>query len=398
MTGNTASFMHLATPSDTNAFVANGKLVVVPTLSEPVLGPLDTSTVDLWGDSPATQCTSNYNQGCLQTGNAARILPPVMSAMLRTEKSFSFRYGRVEVRAKLPSGQWLRPVFRLLPKYDSYGEWPQSGEMIVLEGNHGFATSHVHYGPYNISYGEASKMIPLDDDEFHVFGLYWDEHELYTYLDTRENVVARLTGFGSHPLWNERWGDNETSPWRGRRVQAPFDQLFYLSVGLRVGGTDGFFPDGVDGKPWNDTAIDHKATFYRAKDTWWPTWANASGRFEIDDVSVWATSEASNWAYHGAFDKAPAPKSDVLLFSDSFETLEMRHWKPEITMNTHGEFQMFVNHRQTGFVRDATLFLRPTLSADIIGNWSLYQGYIDMWGTDLPSKCTSAAASGCGHL
>lgn len=37
------------------------------------------------------------------------------SARVRTAESFSFRYGRVEVRAKLPRGDWLWPAIWMLP-------------------------------------------------------------------------------------------------------------------------------------------------------------------------------------------------------------------------------------------------------------------------------------------
>ncbi|RHZ27306.1 hypothetical protein DYB37_007097 [Aphanomyces astaci] len=412
MTGHRTSFMHMSTADQANSYVANGHLVLAPTLSAPVVGFLDNSTVDLWGTSPATLCTSNFNHGCLQTGTGASILPPIRSATLRTEKSFSFRYGRVEVRAKVPTGKWLRPVFRLLPKYDSYGEWPQSGEVVLFEGREdGQAVeSRVHYGPFNMSTGSEPQLTRFNrmnnqtnesDDGFHLYGLYWDENELYMYVDSRDNIVSRVHGYGTSSLWQSQWGDvNDTSPYRQQRLQAPFDQQFYLSVGLRVGGTDGFFPDHVDGKPWNDTSSRHKETFDKALPEWGPTWSTKpdASWFEIDQVSVWATSAASSWTYHGSFGQAGEVDGDKLLFSDSFATLDMRHWKPEITMNTGGEFQMYVNHRQVGFVRNKTLVLRPALSADIIGNASLFEGYMDMWGTDVPSKCTAAAASGCGHV
>lgn len=35
---------------------------------------------------------------------------PIQSARLRTAESFHFKYGRVEVKAKLPRGDWLWPV------------------------------------------------------------------------------------------------------------------------------------------------------------------------------------------------------------------------------------------------------------------------------------------------
>lgn len=57
------------------------------------------------------RCTvlQDYNQECRRKAEFARILPPIVSAKLTTRKSFSFKYGKVEIRAKLPKGNWLYP-------------------------------------------------------------------------------------------------------------------------------------------------------------------------------------------------------------------------------------------------------------------------------------------------
>lgn len=34
---------------------------------------------------------------------------PIRSAKIRTHDAFSFKYGKVEVSAKLPTGDWLLP-------------------------------------------------------------------------------------------------------------------------------------------------------------------------------------------------------------------------------------------------------------------------------------------------
>jgi len=51
----------------------------------------------------------------------------VISGKLTTVQSFSFTYGRVEVRAKLPKGDWLWPAIWLMPTNFEYGSWPASG-------------------------------------------------------------------------------------------------------------------------------------------------------------------------------------------------------------------------------------------------------------------------------
>lgn len=46
---------------------------------------------------------------CRQKPRAFIILPPTISAQITTKDSFSFTYGVVEVRARLPKGDWIYP-------------------------------------------------------------------------------------------------------------------------------------------------------------------------------------------------------------------------------------------------------------------------------------------------
>ncbi len=43
-------------------------------------------------------------------------------------------YGRVEVRARMPTGDWLWPAVWMMPRDSVYGEWPKSGEIDIFEG------------------------------------------------------------------------------------------------------------------------------------------------------------------------------------------------------------------------------------------------------------------------
>lgn len=57
----------------------------------------------------------------------------MVSQRIRTKGVFSFRYGRVEARAKLPSGDWTWPAIWMLPEDKKYGGWPASGEIDIVE-------------------------------------------------------------------------------------------------------------------------------------------------------------------------------------------------------------------------------------------------------------------------
>jgi beta-glucanase (GH16 family) len=102
------------------SFVNNSKLNIKPILTEDKIGADSVRngyTYDVWGGNPADQCTANQFYGCSRTSDGFHYINPVMSAKLTTVNSFSFKYGRVEVRAKLPKGKWLWPAIWLLPRY-----------------------------------------------------------------------------------------------------------------------------------------------------------------------------------------------------------------------------------------------------------------------------------------
>ena len=60
----------------------------------------------------------------------------------------SFLYGRVEMRAQIPTGGGMWPAFWMMPQDDAYGGWAASGEIDIMESSN--ATTSVggalHYG------------------------------------------------------------------------------------------------------------------------------------------------------------------------------------------------------------------------------------------------------------
>lgn len=107
------------------------------------------------------RCTNAAHSGCKRSGNNEKILNPIKSARLRTLNSFAFKYGKVEIAAKLPSGDWLLPSIKFLPLRNVYGNYPASGEIDLVEarGNRDLVkagvnigndqiTSSLHFGPY----------------------------------------------------------------------------------------------------------------------------------------------------------------------------------------------------------------------------------------------------------
>jgi hypothetical protein len=76
-------------------------------------------------------------------------------------------------------------------------------------------------------------------------------------------------------------------PWsQTGNPSTPFDQSFYLILNVAVGGTNGWFQDGLQGKPWVDASPTSKLDFWKARDQWLPTWEE-NGEFRIKSVKMW---------------------------------------------------------------------------------------------------------------
>ncbi|XP_014665919.1 PREDICTED: beta-1,3-glucan-binding protein-like [Priapulus caudatus] len=119
-----------------NSYTRDGKLFIKPMLLEDKYSPgfVKSGSVNLWGmNGVGDVCTGHSYSGCERKGNGVHYLNPVTSARLRTLNSFAFRYGRVEVRAKMPAGDWLWPAIWMLPRGWPYGQWPASGEIDIVE-------------------------------------------------------------------------------------------------------------------------------------------------------------------------------------------------------------------------------------------------------------------------
>mmetsp|Transcript_8905 Transcript_8905/g.6666 ORF Transcript_8905/g.6666 Transcript_8905/m.6666 type:complete len:180 (-) Transcript_8905:58-597(-) len=153
--------------------------------------------------------------------------------------------------------------------------------------------STLHWGPdwsqnrYYLSHQDYFHTTGLDE-EFHVYGLYWDEDKMYTYLDDESNKVLDLD-FTSQSFF-ERGGfsDSIQNPWVGEDNSAPFNREFYLILNVAVGGTNAYFPDGVGGKPWTNDDPNSVNAFWNAKDQWYSTWEDEKSALRVDWVKVWS--------------------------------------------------------------------------------------------------------------
>ena len=147
------------------------------------------------------------------------------SARLVTRGKASWKYGRIEVKAKLPKGLGIWPAIWMLPEHQVYGPWPNSGEIDILEYV-GFWPDSVittfHTKNYNGMYGTQQTQLlhtTTMHDQFHVYEMEWTSEYISVYMDKK--LINR---FANEHKGYETW---------------PFDQEFHLLLNVAVGGDFG---------------------------------------------------------------------------------------------------------------------------------------------------------------
>jgi hypothetical protein len=111
----------MTTASENNSFIQNGMLYIVPTLTSDNIGMAAVLDGAVYNISGCTFNSTASNYGYLSNGQfdeasyvaacsavsnstSGTVINPVQSARLSTVNSASIRYGRVEIRAKMPTG------------------------------------------------------------------------------------------------------------------------------------------------------------------------------------------------------------------------------------------------------------------------------------------------------
>jgi len=304
--GNNWAFQYYRN-SRKNSFVRDGALHIQPTLTSDEYGEdfIYNGKIDLWEQGCRNEW--NYDHGCtIEADGGDFIVNPIQSARLITKDKFSFRYGTVEISAKLPAGDWLWPALWLNPEKSIYGRNPRSGEIDLMEarGNEDLnchnrpygrqqVESTVHFGPSSEEKVAANwKKLNVNIDyskNFHKYVLEWNPDGLSFFFD--DELLGNLSppdgGF-----W-EYGGFAGENLWKNGSKMAPFDEDFYLIINIAVGGS--YFPDwctnGNGDKPWSG----HKTNgsmkhFWEARNDWLATWnlGTDDNAFIIDYIKVWS--------------------------------------------------------------------------------------------------------------
>lgn len=160
----------------------------------------------------------------------------IKSAKLITQNKFSFTYGKIEARIKLPRGKGLWPAFWMLGTNITEVGWPRCGEIDIMENINGQSTIHgtAHWQGDNSRRSYGCSVQNVDTDEFNVYTVIWDKNFLRWKLNGVEYCSLDIT--------SEEF--------------SAFHKSFYVILNLAVGGNWPGDPDETTPFP-SDMEIDY---------------------------------------------------------------------------------------------------------------------------------------------
>lgn len=151
----------------------------------------------------------------------------VTSSSLMTKGINSWKFGRFEMRAKIPVAKGMWPAFWTL---GVEGNWPANGEIDIMEYYRGKILANVGWQSNTGSTAWESKEAFLNTfkntswaNEFHIWRMDWDKESIKLYVDNQ--------------LLNEL--EIKKTINSKNKLKSPFEQPHYLLINLAVGGTEG---------------------------------------------------------------------------------------------------------------------------------------------------------------
>ena len=143
------------------------------------------------------------------------------SARIKTQDKFEFKYGRVEIRAKLPSVQGSWPALWMLGANWPEVGWPQCGEIDIMEQfeNKNKVKSTLHWKKPDGTRGEYGlDTTNATSTDWHVYTLEWTSTSIKTYMDGNQFFSMNISGI--EPYY-------------------PFNEDFFFIFNVAMGGTNG---------------------------------------------------------------------------------------------------------------------------------------------------------------
>ena len=136
------------------------------------------------------------------------------SARMKTQGKWSWTYGRVEARIKIPRGQGIWPAFWMLGANIGSVGWPTCGEIDIMENigktsDQGTVHGTIHGpqsgGDYNGGAGvSGTYTLPGGTalaDDFHIYAVEWTPNQIKWFMDTNQYFTATAAGLPGGATW-----------------------------------------------------------------------------------------------------------------------------------------------------------------------------------------------------
>lgn len=154
------------------------------------------------------------------------------STRMITKNKKIFKYGRIDIRAKMPKGKGIWPALWMLGNNIDAVSWPACGEMDIVEllghePNKIYGT--MHWGASAATHGSKGSIFILTtssfDQQFHVYSLIWKLNDIRVLIDDQEYVHVTSADVLGSPY--------------------PFNNDFFFIFNVAVGGAWPGSPDGT---------------------------------------------------------------------------------------------------------------------------------------------------------
>ena len=241
------------------------------------------------------------------------------SGRISTQNLHDFTYGRFEARVKVPGGQGYLPAFGLMAAdEDTYGQWPLCGDIDIMEvmGQDPTTSYHsLHYGAPDLT--EDQESFTLESGSFastwHDFRVDWEPGSIVWYVD---NVKV-----------------HEASSWATGRTAgsimaypAPFDQDFYLNLGLAIGGSRAGNPSKAVANAMADQKFEVEYVRVYQKD--WAYYSELENTVEdpngpTPDDPEKTIGEDGNYISNGTFDQGTGRLKNWVIDTSGNEAAEI---------------------------------------------------------------------------
>lgn len=141
------------------------------------------------------------------------------STRMLTQNKFSFKYGRIEIRAKLPAGLGTWPAIWMLGSNISNTAWPACGEVDIMEQKGSELNkiySTFHYPGHSGATADGNSLtIANSSTAFHIYSAEWSATTVKLYVDNQ--LIHTLANTPS----------------------LPFNQNFFIILNVAMGGNFG---------------------------------------------------------------------------------------------------------------------------------------------------------------